>query len=147
MNQIFIKEVRAFNRFYTGILGLLDKHILDSDYSLPEARILFELYHRPGLTFSDIMALLGIDKGYLSRILRSFEKNKLVNRVISPADKRSATLQLTAKGKKAFEQLNTASNEQVKKIFAGLSEKDCKDLIQRMAEIQEILDKKKQIHE
>ncbi len=143
MNQTFIKEVRAFNRFYTGILGLLDKHILDSPYSLPEARILFELYHQPGLTFSDIIALLDIDKGYLSRILRNFEKNKLISKAISPADKRSATLQLTAKGKKAFEQLNTASTEQVKKIFADLSEKECRDLIQKMTEIQQILDKKR----
>jgi len=78
MKSQFIKEIRAFNRFYTNIIGLLDKHILNSNYSLPEVRIMFELYHNAGLTASDITSLIDIDKGYLSRILKDFQKNKLI---------------------------------------------------------------------
>jgi DNA-binding MarR family transcriptional regulator len=143
MKSHHIKEIRAFNRFYTNIIGLLDNHILNSNYSLPEVRILFELYHRTSLSASDIIAMLAIDKGYLSRIIRHFENNKLIRKTISPSDKRSATLQLTAKGKKEFELLDMASDKQVASTFAHLSENDATALIQKMKEIQEFVNKKK----
>ena len=142
MKPRYIKEIRAFNRFYTNIIGLLDRHILNSSYSLPEVRIMFELYHNAGLTASDIIALIDIDKGYLSRILKNFEKNKLISKVSSPTDKRTAVLQLTAKGKKEFEVLNNSSDRQVETIFKNLSQKECDDLIQKMLEIQQLLNRK-----
>ncbi|MBL7738247.1 MAG: winged helix-turn-helix transcriptional regulator [Chitinophagaceae bacterium] len=143
MKQSFTKEIRAFNRFYTNIIGLLDRHILDSNYSLPEVRILYELYHHSGLTASDIIALLDIDKGYLSRILRRFEKHKLVNKVTSSTDKRSASIKLTAKGNKEFENLDSASNKQIEEVFGNLTESECTALIQKFTEIQQILNNKK----
>ena len=76
MQQATITGIRAFNRYYTGILGLLDRHILNSDYSLPEARILYELGQREGVQASGIIESLGIDKGYLSRILDQFATKK-----------------------------------------------------------------------
>lgn len=137
-----IKEIRAFNRFYTRIIGVLDGYILNSHYSLPEVRILFELYHNEGLTASDIIMLLGIDKGYLSRILQVFEKNKLIRKITARSDKRSVRLQLTAKGKKEFEKLNADSNLQVRKIFEKLTGEECDKLIQKMKEIQQLIQKK-----
>jgi DNA-binding MarR family transcriptional regulator len=142
MKPQFIKEIRAFNRFYTNIIGLLDKHILNSSYSLPEVRIMFELYHNAGLTASDIIALIDIDKGFLSRILKNFQKNKLISKVTSPSDKRSAVLQLTAKGRKDFEVLNNSSDKQVENTFKNLSEKECDVLVQKMMEIQQLINRK-----
>ncbi len=141
MKSTFVKEVRAFNRFYTNIIGLLDKHILHSRYSLPEVRIMFELYHHEGLTASDIIALIDIDKGYMSRVLKKFEKNKLIVRVISTTDKRVVFLRLSAKGEKEFEVLNKASDQQVENLFKNLSDKECGALAQKMAEIQKLLTK------
>ena len=141
MKPQFIEEIRAFNRFYTSIIGLVNDHILNSDYSLPEARILFELDHHPGLTASDLIVMLGMDKGYLSRILRRFEERKLVSRVESVADRRMVTLALTAKGKKEFGLLNRASDEQVAAAFKNLSERDCQELVEKMIEIRRIVTK------
>jgi len=141
MRTQFIKEIRAFNRFYTPIIGLVSDYILNSDYSLPEARILFELYHHPGLAASDLIGMLNIDKGYLSRILRRFGEKKLVSRVVSAADRRVVTLALTLKGKKEFGLLNQASDEQVAAAFKNLSERDCQELVEKMIEIRRIITK------
>src|SRR5579872_3217879 len=131
MNFQHIKELRAFNRFYTNIIGLLDRHILDSSYSLPEARILFELYHNENLAASDIITLIDIDKSYLSRILKKFEKNKLISKAISLRDRRSVVLRLSAKGRKEFENLNKGSDKQIESLFKNLSDKECDDLVQK----------------
>ncbi|HEV3413274.1 MAG TPA: MarR family winged helix-turn-helix transcriptional regulator [Puia sp.] len=141
MKQHFINEVRAFNRFYTHIIGLVNDHILHSEYSLPEARILFELYYRPGLTASELIGMLDMDKGYLSRILRRFGEKKLVGRVVSEEDRRVITLALTAKGKAAFEVLNRASDEQIEQAFGNLSEKDSQALVEKMTEIRRMITK------
>jgi len=141
MRSLLVKDVRAFNRFYTNIIGLLDNHILNSNYSLPEARIMFELYYNSRLTASDIIALVDMDKGYLSRILKKFEKNKLIDKVSSATDKRSAFLQLSAKGKKEFEALNKASDKQVEMLFKNLSDKECDELVKKMSEIQKLFNK------
>jgi DNA-binding MarR family transcriptional regulator len=141
MKPQFIEEIRAFNRFYTPIIGLVNDHILNSDYSLPEARILFELYHHPGLTASDLIGMLSMDKGYLSRILRRFNGKKLVSRVVSAADRRVVTLALTTRGKREFEVLNRASEQQVMDAFKNLSEKDSQELIEKMIGIRRIITK------
>lgn len=141
MNSRHVKELRAFNRFYTKIIGLLDSHILASNYSLPEVRILFELYHNAGLTASDMITLLDIDKGYLSRILKKFEKNKLIKKLSLKTDKRVVCLQLSAKGIKEFEALNNASDQQVEALFKKLSDKECDELIQKILEIKNLLNK------
>jgi DNA-binding MarR family transcriptional regulator len=143
MKQSITQEIRAFNRFYTNIIGLLDKHILNSSYSLPEVRIMFELYHHSGLTASGIIDLIDIDKGYLSRILRRFEKSKLIHKVVSDSDKRSALIKLTDKGKKEFEVLDKASTKQIEEVFENLTESECLELIQKMTRIQQILNNKK----
>jgi DNA-binding MarR family transcriptional regulator len=139
MKAHHIKEIRSFNRFYTNIIGLLDKHVLNSAYSLPEVRIMYELYHQPDLTASHIIGMIDIDKGYLSRVLRSFEKNGLMGKLPSPTDGRSVTLYLTTKGRKEFETLNTAADKHIMDSFRNLSEKNCNDLIRKMNEIRQII--------
>jgi DNA-binding MarR family transcriptional regulator len=141
MKSELVKQVRAFNRFYTNIIGLLDKHILNSEYSLPEVRIMFELYYNSKLTASDIIALIDIDKGYLSRILKKFEKSKLIYKAESETDRRTVFLRLSAKGKKEFEVLNQASDQQIEGLLKTLSDKECQELTQRMSEIQKLLNK------
>ena len=93
--------VRAFNRFYTRKIGVVDG-MASSPFSLAEARVLYELAHRLQPTATDIRKELGLDAGYMSRILRNFERRKLVKREPSKADERQRFLSLTNKGRKAF---------------------------------------------
>ncbi|HMH22246.1 MAG TPA: MarR family transcriptional regulator [Puia sp.] len=139
MKEKQIGEIRAFNRFYTDVIGLLDRYILNSSYTLPEVRVLFEIYYQQPITASDIIASLHIDKGYLSRMILQFEKRKLLSRKRLATDGRSAQLFLTAAGKKEFEVLDRASHEQIKEILASLSEEDGDRLVQYMAGIRSIL--------
>src|SRR3989337_2079232 len=113
MNQKYVDEIRAFNRFYTNILGLLNTHILGSRFSLAEVRILYELYHQKNFTAKDIIDTLHMDKGQLSRMLLNFENQKLIVRVQSKTDKRSMLLSLTKKGMTEFEALNKASQNPI----------------------------------
>src|ERR1043165_4634009 len=93
-----ITEIRAFNRFYTRWVGALDRHHLGSTFSLAEVRVLYELAHEPGLIARDIAARLGLDPGYLSRMLKRFENDGLVERRRDTTDSRAAALSLTAVG-------------------------------------------------
>src|ERR1700744_4174307 len=113
MHHRIIADVRAFNRFYTGFLGLLDRSFLDSDFSLPEARILFEISRGEGVQASDIVERVGIDKGYLSRILERFTAKKLILRRRSDTDGRKMHIFLTDKGRREFDKLDRASDNQL----------------------------------
>lgn len=139
MTNKHIASVRAFNRFYTDIIGLLDRFILDSKYSLPEVRVMFEVYHQPGLTAKQIMASFHIDKGYLSRLLEKLQKKKLLQTRSSASDGRSLLLELTSKGRQEFEQLNEASNAQVRTLLAHLDGPACDALTAHMNEIKKLL--------
>jgi DNA-binding MarR family transcriptional regulator len=139
MSQTSIAEIRSFNRFYTRIIGLLDRYVLNSNFTLPEVRVLYELYHHKPMLSQEIIALIDIDKGYLSRLLLQFEKKKLIVKKRSTDDGRSIYISLTAKGKKEFEQLNQVSEEQIKQILAPLSPQDHQSLVYHMSKIKEIL--------
>jgi DNA-binding MarR family transcriptional regulator len=101
-----ITAVRAFNRFYTRKLGVLDQHLGQSPFSLSEARVLYELAHRDDLAAKEIGIELGLDPGYLSRIVQSFDEKGLITRRPLPADRRQYQLSLTAKGRQTFAKLN-----------------------------------------
>lgn len=136
-----IDNIRKFNRFYTNIIGLLNDHILNSKYSLPEVRVMFELHQNPNQSASDISVYLGTDKGYLSKILKNLEKQKLIRKIVSIKDKRSSNLELTELGKTEIELLNEASSQQIREIFKHCSLDELNKVIQNMNEIQEILNK------
>src|SRR3974377_150759 len=99
--DVQVSAVRAFNRFYTRKIGVVDG-IASSPFSLAGARVLYELAHREQPTATDIRKELGLDAGYMSRILRDFERHKLVTREQSMTDERQRFLSLTAKGRRAL---------------------------------------------
>jgi DNA-binding MarR family transcriptional regulator len=141
MTEKDIQSIRDFNRFYTNIIGLVDNHILDSPYSLPEARVLYELFHHQPCTASTIMASITMDKGYLSRVLKSFEKKGLLIRKPSKDDGRVATLVLTSKGNSEFSKINQASAAQIKELLAGMSPQEIKEAIHHMEQLKKLLNK------
>ena len=105
--------VRRFNRFYTRQIGVLRKTYLDSPYSLGEMRVLYEIAHGDRVTASDIGRALDLDAGYLSRVLRNFEKRGLISRKTSAKDARQSQLSLTARGRKAFQPAEERSQRDV----------------------------------
>jgi DNA-binding MarR family transcriptional regulator/GNAT superfamily N-acetyltransferase len=135
-----IAAVRAFNRFYTRRLGVLDQHLGKSPFSLSEARVLYELAHRDDLAAKDIGIELGLDPGYLSRIVQNFDEKGLITRKPLPADRRQYQLSLTAKGRQAFAKLNLSSQNEVAATLAVLSPGDARRLTQAMAAIEELLE-------
>jgi DNA-binding MarR family transcriptional regulator len=139
--QKHIREIRNFNRFYTDLIGLLDNHLLDSDYSLAEARILYEIFTAKQLSASDIIHSLSIDKGYLSRILKKFEKQGLVARRSSDEDARVSLLSLTGKGLKVFNELNDASDQQIAALVSAMPGSRLDELVQHMKAITALLEK------
>ncbi|MHA4808937.1 MarR family winged helix-turn-helix transcriptional regulator [Flavitalea flava] len=139
MVQNPVNAIRSFNRFYTNIIGLLDRHLLDSPFSLSEARVLYELYHQEGLLAGDIVSNLKMDKSYLSRMLDQFTRKQLITRSRSATDARAVHIFLTAKGKKEAEALGRASTKQIADILGGISEIQTKQLVHYMQEIQKIL--------
>jgi DNA-binding MarR family transcriptional regulator len=141
MHHEFIVKVRSFNRFYTMWLGLMDNHLLDSPYSLPEARVLFELYHHQPCTASEIHTQLQMDKGYLSRILFHFSRKGLLSKRKNKEDNRSYFISLTTKGNHEFEKINTASINQIKALMKNLTINEQSLLIRNMSEIQKIVKK------
>jgi DNA-binding MarR family transcriptional regulator/GNAT superfamily N-acetyltransferase len=114
-----IGAVRRFNRFYTQRIGVLRDNW--HPFSLTEARVLYELTQRENAGASDLIAQLGIDGGYLSRVLRRFKHQGLIRQEASPSDRRRILLSLTAKGRKAFAPLEERSNEQVGSMLATLA--------------------------
>src|ERR1700692_1145496 len=102
-----ISAVRAFNRFYTRKLGVLDQQLLKSPFSLSEARVLYELAHRGNLAAKEIGIELGLDPGYLSRIVQKFDEDGLIARKALPSDRRPFPLDLTARGRQAFTTLES----------------------------------------
>ena len=138
-----IQEIRAFNRFYTDLLGLLDNHLLNSDYSLAEARILYEIYTGNQISASDIIHKLYIDKGYLSRILKKLEKQGLISKRLSKVDARISQLSLTADGLKIFHQLDNASNQQIRSLISNMPLAKLNDLVKHMYSIMNLLKKAK----
>ncbi len=103
-----IAAARRFNRFYTRQIGVLRKNFLDSPYSLGEARVIYEIANGKSPTASEIGRALDLDAGYLSRVLRNFEKRGLVERKISAKDARQSHLALSPRGRKAFVLLDEA---------------------------------------
>ena len=135
-----IAAVRAFNRFYTRKLGVLDQHFGQSPFSLSEARVLYELAHHEDLTAKEIGIELGLDPGYLSRIVQSFDEKGLITRKPLPTDRRQVCLNLTAKGRQTFAKLNLNSQNEVAAMLAALSPGDARRLTGAMSTIEDLLE-------
>ena len=114
-----IAAVRRFSRFYTRELGLLRESLVDTRFSLTEARVLYELAHREPVTASELAADLDLDHGYLSRILRRFGEDGLLKKTRAPDDGGQSLITITAKGRKAFAPLNKGSHDQVAELLGA----------------------------
>ncbi len=115
-----VKAVRAFNRFYTQRIGVL-KRYLDTDFTLTEVRVLYELAHRPPLTASALVRDLALDPGYLSRIVRRFETRGWLSKTPSPSDGRQTLLRLTEAGYATFAPLQQKSRDEAAALLAGVA--------------------------
>lgn len=138
-NKELIDAVRAFNRFYTRQIGLLDEGLLKSAFSLTEARVLYELAHRDGLTATDLGRDLGLDAGYVSRLLKKFERLHLIARSTLVSDARQSAIALTPAGRSAFAPLNKGSHDQVAALLDRLPASEQDRLVKSMRAVQALL--------
>jgi DNA-binding MarR family transcriptional regulator/GNAT superfamily N-acetyltransferase len=134
-----VSAVRAFNRFYTRKLGVLDQQLPKSPFSLSEARVLYELAHRGNLAAKEIGIELGLDPGYLSRIVQKFDEDGLITRKPLASDRRQYQLGLTAKGRQAFAGLDRSSHDDVAAMLAAIPPGGVRRLIEAMAAIERLL--------
>jgi DNA-binding MarR family transcriptional regulator/GNAT superfamily N-acetyltransferase len=139
IEQDRIAAVRRFNRFYTRQIGVLRKTFLDSPYSLGEARVLYEMADNKSPTATDIARSLDLDAGYLSRLLRNFQKRGLIEKTTSPRDARLSHLRLSARGRKSFAPLEARSQRAAVTMLERLTPADRARLVAAMATIENLL--------
>jgi DNA-binding MarR family transcriptional regulator/GNAT superfamily N-acetyltransferase len=135
-----VASVRAFNRFYTGRIGVLGEGLLRTPHSLTEARVLYELGQREAIDVADLRRELAIDAGYLSRLLARLEEQALVTRERSSSDARRQRVGLTDEGAAAAAELDRRSADEIATLLAGLGEEDERRLVAAMGVIREVLD-------
>jgi DNA-binding MarR family transcriptional regulator/GNAT superfamily N-acetyltransferase len=133
------ETVRRFNRFYTRQIGALREHLLEAEFSLSESRILYELGAGAGLTSAELCQMLGLDAGYLSRIISGFEKKGLIGKTRSPSDARALLIQLTDAGKTVLASLEQAARDEVMAMLRVMPESRQEQLIQAMLQVQSLL--------
>ena len=134
-----VDAVREFNRFYTSRIGVLGEAYLSSRFSLTEVRVLYELAHRGSATASELACDLGIDAGYLSRILRGFARSGVVARVTDKADARKATLRLTSRGKATVAPLEARARDQIGALLKSVPATEQDRLVTSMRTVQRAL--------
>ncbi len=137
-----VATVREFSRFYTQRLGTLDEGLLETPWSLTEARVVFELAQAPSTDMAALRTSLALDSGYLSRLLAKFDAAGLIARTASPVDGRRQALSLTAAGKRLFRTLNERSNRQVAGLLAPLSDPAREALAGAMRTVMRTLDER-----
>jgi len=135
-----IAAVRRFSRFYTRRIGMLREGLHDSPFSLTQARVLYELASRDAPTAAELARDLGLDAGYLSRMLRAFAQRGLITRKRSSTDGRQTHLSLTAAGRKAFAPLDRGSHDEVAAVLAPLAEGGQARLVEAMRTVERLLE-------
>jgi len=139
MNDTRVAEVRAFNRLYTGVIGVLDEGPADAEYSLPEARVLFELAHQDPLPVTDLRKRLDLDAGYASRLLARLESRGLISRERSDEDARRQLVRPTPAGRDAYALLNRRSTEQISGLLRRFADEDQERLLAAMRTIGDLV--------
>ncbi len=135
-----IDIIRSFNRRYTRQLGLLDGGLLGSEFTLTEARVLFELAHCEDSTATQIAGELGLDLGYMSRLIKKFGRRRYIKRKRSPVDARQSRLQLTERGRAAFDPLDRAARLQIAEMIAPMTPGQRSLLVSSMQSVQRLLE-------
>jgi len=134
-----VSAIREFNRLYTARLGLLRKKHLEGEFSLTEARLLYEIGAHPHITASSLCTTLSLDRGYISRLLAALTRRKLIHQVPSRSDAREKLLALTGTGEESVARLNKQSDTQIERILSDLDGKDRDSLVAAIAEARRIL--------
>ncbi len=134
-----VAQVRAFNRFYTNVIGVLRDGLLQTPYSLTEARVIFELAQRDATEVGHLRRKVDIDGGYLSRILGRFEADELVTREPSPSDGRRQVIRLTPQGMRTFATLDRRSADAIRALLSHLTDEEQQRLVAAMRSIEGIL--------
>ena len=134
-----VTSVRAFNRFYTRKIGVLEEGLLKTRFSLAEVRVLYELANREQPIATELAVDLGLDAGYLSRILTRFKGLGFISRRPSQRDARQSLLTLTAKGRAEFDKLNARSNREIEEMLGSLSPAERVQLTSSMETIERLL--------
>jgi DNA-binding MarR family transcriptional regulator len=134
-----VVDIRRFNRFYTALIGVMDRHILRSPYSLTEVRVLYEIAHEDGANARKLKNILGTDEGYLSRTIDHLARAGLVVRRQSREDARVFRLSLSARGRRELERLESAAADQVARIISGLPRTELDEVVAGMQRIQALL--------
>jgi DNA-binding MarR family transcriptional regulator/GNAT superfamily N-acetyltransferase len=135
-----IAAVRSFSRFYTRKLGIIEPKLLESPWTLQEARIIYEIAERQSCTATDLVRALGLDAGFLSRTLQAMQQRRIVARKTSKADRRATELALTAKGRAAFADLDRRSRDVVATLLASLDARERAAVVNAMATIEQTLE-------
>lgn len=134
-----IQNIREFNRYYTIWLDVMNKGYLGTDRTWTESRILYELYAANGITAQALCNQLQLDKSFMSRMLKGFEKDGLLERHADQKDKREKTLVLTNKGNKIAQEYNQRASEQIKDKIKDIDEESCQKLCESMDYIRKVL--------
>jgi DNA-binding MarR family transcriptional regulator/GNAT superfamily N-acetyltransferase len=134
-----VATVREFNRFYTRVIGVLEEGLLDTPYTLTEARVIFELAQGEQVEVAALRRRLGLDPGYLSRILSRYESDGLIIRSRSTSDARRQVVRLTAAGRSAYKTLDERSARQIEAVLEGLAGEEHRRLLDAMATIRDVL--------
>ena len=142
-NQEIIERIRQFNRFYIQFFGLYNNNLLESKFSLTEARVFFELGKREFCTSKEIIMTLKIDTGYMSRMIKKFETNGYIKREGSSEDGRKQIISLTSMGIGIHNELNKETNKHIKCILKDLNDSEKEELKQNLDDIELLLKPKK----
>jgi len=135
-----IAAIRGFSRFYTSKLGIIEPKLLDSPWTLQEARIIYEVAQHPGCTATNLVRNLGLDAGFLSRILQALQRRQVVMRKPSKQDGRASELTLTAKGRAAFAELDSRSRDEVAALLGKLDDGERAAVVHAITTIQDALE-------
>ncbi|WP_221563027.1 helix-turn-helix domain-containing GNAT family N-acetyltransferase [Alkalihalobacillus sp. TS-13] len=134
----YVEKIRKFNRYYANVLGKIDQEIYNQPFPLTEARVITEINYRNDCTATEVRENLGIDRGYMSRIVQRFEDEKIIEKKQSTVDKRQYSLYLTEYGKKIYDELVDHANRGVSKMIQPLSDSELSKLVASMDTIESI---------
>lgn len=140
-----ISDIRKFNLFYTNYFGYLNQHLLETKYSVTEIRVLIEIDRIPECTANKMVKILKFDRSYMSRILKRFEKNGLIERKISETDKRVHYVSLTEEGKKELAEINYRADKQVAGVIQYLNDEEKERLLSAAKELMDLLSRNEEL--
>ena len=144
-NKDIISDIRKFNLFYTNYFGYLNQHLLETKYSVTEIRVLIEIDRIPECTANKMVKILKFDRSYMSRILKRFEKNGLIERKISETDKRVHYVSLTEEGKKELAEINYRADKQVAGVIQYLNDEEKERLLSAAKELMDLLSRNEEL--